>query len=356
MLGAFYYLWYGRPTLPVMGGGIWKGGYTNRPVLGEYDSRDNRVISQHIDWAKEAGIDFFIVNWANAGSWDDITLREFYLKNPKSSEIKFCIHYDSSLTLNKITTERSYDYDFNDEYSPSKTKGEKFLEDFDYLADNYFNLPQYFKINGKPVVYIYNVSSFRNISQYFDRLKEKMENRGIKLFLIADVVCWAGAKITKHNLSFLWNTSPSQVFKTISRAIGRLSLKKYENDFSLSKYFQGISGYNMYSQNRTAGFLENIDALYKKFKDYAKNYNLIFIPNIMPGYDDRKSRDLKRLTIDRDDGEFYRRFIEIAKKHTDSSFPVVFITSFNEWHEGTEIEPSKEYGQKYIELTKTINT
>lgn len=352
MLGAYYYLWYKRPTLPVVGGGIWNGGYTNNPVLGEYNSRDEKVIEKHVDLAKKAGIDFFLINWANADSWDDITLKEHYLKNPKSKEIKFCLHYDSSLTLNRITTERSYDYDFNDQYSPLKKKGEKFLEDFEYLNENYFNHPQYLKIDGRPVVYIYNVSSFRNISAHFDKLKIK----GIEPFLVADVVYWAGTKVNKRNLSFLWNNSPKESVKKINRAMGRLSLEKYEKDFSLSKYFDAISGYNMYNPNRVDSFLKNIDALYKKFSDYAKNNNLIFIPNIMPGYDDRKVNGLERPVIDRKEGEFYKDFMDLAQKYMDPSLKLTFITSFNEWHEGTEIEPSKEYGEKYIELTKQFKT
>ena len=34
---------------------------------------------------------------------------------------------------------------------------------------------------------------------------------------------------------------------------------------------------------------------------------------------------------------------------------IVFVTSFNEWHEGTEIAPSLQYGTKYLDLTKSIS-
>ena len=34
--------------------------------------------------------------------------------------------------------------------------------------------------------------------------------------------------------------------------------------------------------------------------------------------------------------------------------PFLFITTFNEWHEGTELEPSREYGDSYIDLTKRM--
>lgn len=352
MLGAHYYLWYGRPTFPIIGGGVWQSGYTNTPVLGKYNSRHSQVINQHISWAKEAGIDFFAINWHDSHSWDDITLKDYYLLHQSTSKMKFCLHYDSSLALNIFKNPVSYNFD--DKYSPNKTKGEKFLEDFEYLADTYFNHSQYLKINGRPVVIIYIVHAFRNNSKYFEQLKINMGKKNISLFLIADVVCWAGIRLTKKNLSYLWKIPPKELIKIFNQVMRRLSLKKHENDISLSKYFDGLTGYNMYSVNRTSNFLKNVDKVYQKFYNYAHLHNLCFIPTIVPGYNDRNISGLDRPILERKEGGFYKDFQTIAKKYLHSSLKIALITTFNEWHEGTEIEPSKEYGTKYLELTKLL--
>ena len=347
MLGAYYYLWYGKPTPPILGMGEWKSGYSNRPVLGEYNSRDEKVISQHLSWVKGAGIDFFAIGWLGPGTWEDITLKDYYLSASKGSDIKFCIHYDSSFALNKFRLDKSKNqvsFDFQEEYLIGKNKGEKFLEDFDYLADNYFNHPQYLKIDGKPVVILYNASAFRNIEKYFAKIPS--------MFLVADSVCWSGVKVSKRNLKFFWENPPKEWLKVIFRAFRRLSPKSYEKDISLSKYFSAITNYNAYSPGRMDNFFENLDDLYQKYSQYARSQNLHFIPDIMPGYDDRKQNGLAKPVFGRKKGEFYRNYWETARKYLDKKLPIAMITTFNEWHEGTEIEPSKEYGDEYIKITK----
>jgi len=345
ILGAYYYLWWGRPTYPILGGGIWRtSGACNEPILGKYNSREESVINQHLDWAKLAGIDFFAVNWNDIESWDDIALRDFYLKNPRSSETKFCIFYDSIPALNRYRFNVFPSYDFDQDYSPGRTKGEKFLEDFEYLEKNYFSRQNYLKIGGKPVVIIYDASAFRNIKKYFEKLPS--------LFLVADAVCYSGIKISWKNLLFPLQNPPKETLKVVFRALRRLNLKNYEADFSLSKYFSAITGYNLYHPSRTNNFLNNLDKLYQKFSRYSRSQGIGFIPNVMPGYDDRKLNGFDRPVLEREEGDFYKKFWEIAKKYADPKLNLALVTSFNEWHEGSELEPSREHGAKYLELTK----
>lgn len=52
---AYYYIWFDP--------GSWDRAKSDFPLLGRYSSDDPEVMRQHIRWAKEVGIDGFIVSW-----------------------------------------------------------------------------------------------------------------------------------------------------------------------------------------------------------------------------------------------------------------------------------------------------
>ena len=54
---AYYYIWFDPSS--------WDRAKTDYPVLGRYSSDDPQIMRQHIEWAKSAGIDGFIVSWKN---------------------------------------------------------------------------------------------------------------------------------------------------------------------------------------------------------------------------------------------------------------------------------------------------
>ncbi len=52
---AYYYIWFDR--------GSWERAKSDLPLLGTYSSDDEQVMRQHVEWAKQVGIDGFIVSW-----------------------------------------------------------------------------------------------------------------------------------------------------------------------------------------------------------------------------------------------------------------------------------------------------
>ncbi|MFQ6085918.1 MAG: hypothetical protein ACE5OY_06625, partial [Candidatus Bathyarchaeia archaeon] len=79
------------------------------------------------------------------------------------------------------------------------------------------------------------------------------------------------------------------------------------------------------------------------WKDHAKwsrKNKRVFVPSVGPGYIDRRAKheNDRAGVVDRRDGETYDEMWEAA---VESEAERVSITSFNEWHEGTQIEPAK---------------
>ncbi len=71
---------------------------------------------------------------------------------------------------------------------------------------------------------------------------------------------------------------------------------------------------------------------------FAWDNGMLFIPTIAPGYDDTRIRPWNKGAVrNRDLGTYYR---EGYQKAVTSDPPFLTISSFNEWHEGTQIEPA----------------
>jgi hypothetical protein len=52
---AYYYIWFDTQS--------WDRAKSDYPLLGQFSSDDEDVMRQHVEWAKDAGIDGFIVSW-----------------------------------------------------------------------------------------------------------------------------------------------------------------------------------------------------------------------------------------------------------------------------------------------------
>jgi len=304
LIGAYYYPWYSPYR-------HWKEGYKGTPLIGEYDSRDSVIISKHIDWATGHGIDFFLLSWWGPNSFEDVTIKDYFLKNSLINDIKIGILYESSgrLTITK-EDEMSIDLD-------NPVNREVLLSDFNYIATNYFGNPHYLKINGASVVELHLARIFKgNVSEVISHLREKAP----KMYLIGDLVYWQ---------------DPSTSFE-------RERIKLYD----------AITSYNMHTsvQEILDDFENNVAKKYGEWFSAARNLGVGFVPSALPGFDDRAVRTgnipLSK-SIDR-----FKKQMEIAKSYVDDSLKIVMITTFNEWHEYTYVEPSIEDGHKYLQIIK----
>lgn len=93
---------------------------------------------------------------------------------------------------------------------------------------------------------------------------------------------------------------------------------------------------------------EDLTALYRHVSDGVHGAGKLFAATVLPGFDDRKIRTPGTLLL-REKGGCYNQTWRAA---LSSDPDWVLITSWNEWHEGSEIEPSRENGSEYLWLTR----
>src|SRR5207253_1163562 len=76
-----------------------------------------------------------------------------------------------------------------------------------------------------------------------------------------------------------------------------------------------------------------------------------WVATLMPGYDDTHPTRSDKFARGRENGAFYRATWNAA---IASRPDMVVVTSFNEWVEGSMIEPSVSYGNQYLDITREM--
>ncbi len=120
----------------------------------------------------------------------------------------------------------------------------------------------------------------------------------------------------------------------------------FEEDYA--KVFDGLYTYSPLDVLLRGG---NLTEVYTNAKLLASKYDGFFAGTALPGYDDTRIRK-PGIFLDRQDGKVYN---ETWQAIINSGSDWALICSWNEWHEGTEIEPSIEYGTQYLKLTKNFS-
>lgn len=78
---------------------------------------------------------------------------------------------------------------------------------------------------------------------------------------------------------------------------------------------------------------------------------LLEVAAIGPGYDHSAVPGRAPLVRDREGGKFFQQSWEQILRMNPKRRPsIVMIETWNEWHEGTDIAPSREYGDQYVRL------
>jgi len=311
---AYYYPWYLRNN--------WgRHDYQDEPLLGKYGTNEVAVAEQHIEWALETGITSWVVSYWGP---DHLTMKHFkqgMLNAPSIDKIKFCMLYESVILDDRGSWRDG-------------SKEEALYRDLKVIVDEFVDHPSYLKINGRPVIIWYITRSRMPFQEGFDGpsvLANMRRRLGHDIYFIADEPFFNS-----------YNKRPSV----------------NGNAFQGGKQvFDAYTTYNMYLDDRvrdgeTATTYQLREGM-PIWQEWAEKVPMF--PNVMPQYYDfRGNKPLLGNGAD-----FMKQLREVAclpRTNFNGAPHIMFITSFNEWWEGTQIEPEdgsrdnwNNYGFQFME-------
>ncbi|MFC1889275.1 glycoside hydrolase family 99-like domain-containing protein [Thermodesulfobacteriota bacterium] len=283
IVGVMYHHWW-TP-------GRWSHNPLNHPyepVLGHYSNADPAVITQHIEWAQEYGVNTLILNF-----W--ITDHDQWWVDPNTRAVAdLC----DAMGMNYFFLIDGW-FEFED----SRDQAFEIAWRVNARAAPYFSRPGYLKSEGKPVVFFW--AAYPTDCSLWYSVRSGIEGTSGPIFMTGDK----------------WDC---------------FDLRMLYNPYTAASADYGVQ-------------LERQADLWKDRWEKREPW----APTAMPGYDDYCVRPEAGNPIVPLDDDFFRDSIRTAlqrpQHHSDGS-TWLFVCSWSEWHEGSQIEPADDFADPLVFL------
>ncbi|CAJ1940024.1 unnamed protein product [Cylindrotheca closterium] len=361
VVGAYYYPWHADDFH--RGDGYLREHLTpsQLPDLGEYDDREDHVLHMHLRWSRQANINLWITSWWRPDGRTDNTLRTHVLQHDKLQNHQIAIFYETQARIRK-----------SENYTLQRV-----ATDMQHLCEHYLDHPNYYTLEdsvsgARPVLFVYLTRSLAKqgvFEEAIDLMRQSIRDAcGKEVYLIGDQVF--GKASNKEFDTNPLHYVPLQKLDAVTN---------YDVYGSMGQVNGGRGG--ILSKTQVRNYYEVEQAMWK---EQAEKHNCQYVPSVSAGYNDlgvrpeNKNRPLSRTLVGMGQGslleESLKRAIPLADvsnlaSRTVETHRLLVVNSFNEWHEDTQIEPTKGvatslpinytygllyegYGDRYLEILR----
>ena len=265
----------------------WNSGQVSDTPAERYASTDRGAMGRQIDQAKAAGIDGFVVAWYGPNG------------DTNQTEANLAALLEEAAARNfRIGILFETDSPFLGGY-------DSVAGALQHALSVHANQPAYLRADGKPIIFFWRSGMY-------------------------DVGTWSAIRSeVDPGYGSLW----------IGEGVDTSQLNVFDGHYLYSNTWNPPADLTATNQK----FATRVAAMRA-----ATGAPKLWVATVMPGYNDVAIRPNSGFARSRDGGAYYAQSWQAA---IASSPNWVVITSFNEWPEGTYIEPSAAYGDAYIGLT-----
>lgn len=328
------------------------------PLWGYTDEADPAQMAQKIDAASSHGIDAFIFDWYyyNDGLFLERALEEGFFGAPNNDQIKFALMWANHdwVDIHPVSAQTRKSNKGPEVLYPGAVTPETWDRMTDYIIDTYFMHPSYWKIDGDPYFSIYDltkfIESFGSIEATADAIiafREKVKAAGFN-----DI----------HLNAVVWGRTilPSEeVVDDVDALLKRLG-------------FDSATSYVWIHHVKPDFPQHPYRDIQKKYFSYARtitdSLSIPYFPNVTMGWDSspraKQSDDFKELgypfmgTITDNTPNNFKKALQEAKQfmsdNPEQTSRILNINCWNEWTEGSYLEPDTTHGMAYLEAVKSV--
>ncbi|MGQ8337172.1 glycosyltransferase WbsX family protein [Sunxiuqinia sp. A32] len=323
------------------------------PMWGYTDEANPEDMAQKIDAASGHGIDAFIFDWYyyNDGLFLERGLEEGFMKAPNSSQMKFALMWANHdwIDIHPMSLDEKPELLY-----PGKLSPEVFDEMTDYVVEKYFSHPSYWKINNRPYFSIYDLQKFlesfgsvEKSREALNHFREKTRQAGFD-GLSLNAVIWGNPILPIEN-------EPADMVKLV-------------HDLG----FDNATSYVWIHHARLDQFPQtSYNEAKKQYLDFAAKamteYSIPYFPNLTMGWDasprcNQADEFISKgypfmATLSGNTPEEFRKAAEDIRQlcaNRKENERIITVNCWNEWTEGSHLEPDTQNGFKYLEALKEV--
>ncbi len=329
---------------PFFEGHLWP----RKPLWGYVEEANPDVMQMQIDAAVSHGVNTFIYDWY----WYDDRpflencLSDGFLKAKNNGRMKFYLmwaNHDARHTWDL----RNSDTNLETVVWSGQVDRTRFEIATNRMIEQYFRLPNYYKIDGKPVLAIYDIKNLIAGLGGVERTKAALDDFRARCVQVG---------LPGVHLQML--SGWMQFFD-----LGKIDPSSAGNQLDAVHLlgFDSVTNYQFVSfTNVQRDYLDILPDVEKQYRIFDREYDISYFPHVSVGWDcNPRYRRLHPNIITNNTQENVEQGFRLAKDYADNhpnQPPLITVNSWNEWTEGSYLEPDDLYGYGYLDAIKRVFT
>ncbi|QHT63609.1 hypothetical protein GXP70_29090 [Paenibacillus lycopersici] len=323
------------------------------PLWGYTDEADPAAMAQKIDAAADHGVDAFLFDWYwyEDGPYLERALDEGFLGAPNNERLKFALMWANHDWIDIHPAPRNGPFNT---LAAGTVSREAFAKATDHMIAAYFNRPNYWRIDGELYFSVYELMSLvkglggiEETRAALDDFRERVRAAGLGE-LHVNAVVW-GVQILPGEQRI---TNGNEMLA----ALGVDSISSY-----VWIHHQALP---VFPETPYADIASKSAEDWEKF---SREYELPYLPNVTMGWDSSP----RTVQSDRYDDlgypymgmlagnapEQFRLSLERMRAFLErdlNGIRAFTVNAWNEWTEGSYLEPDTKHGLAYLEAIKRV--